>query len=88
LVELAARSAKEKLKGTFILQRIAEQEKVTVTQAELRARVAAMATRYGMTPDKAAKELEKRDAMDRVAEEVLSGKVIDFLVANAEVGVA
>ena len=87
LVELAARSAKEKLKGTFILQRIAEQEKVTVKETEMRARIAAMATRYGMTPDKAAKELEKRDAMERVAEEILSGKVIDFLVANAEVKV-
>jgi hypothetical protein len=48
----------------------------------------AMAGRYGMTPDKMAKELEKRDAMDRVAEDVLSTKVIDFLVANADVRVA
>jgi len=88
LVEAAARSAREKLKGTFILQRIAEQEKVTVTSAEMRARVAAMAARYGMTPDKAAKELEKRNATDRVAEEILSGKVIDFLVSNADVRIA
>jgi len=85
LVEAAARGARQKLKGTFILQRIAEAEKVTVTQAELRARTNAMAARYGMTPEKMARELEKRDAMDRVAEEVLSGKVIDFLVTNAEV---
>ena len=88
LVEAAARGAKEKLKGTFILQRIAENEKVTVSQAELRARIAAMAAKYGMTPDKTMRELEKRDAVDRVAEEILSGKVIDFLVANAEVRVA
>jgi trigger factor len=88
LVEVAAQGARQKLKGTFILQRIAEAEKVTVTQAEIRARVTAMASRYGMTPDKAARELEKRDAMDRVAEDILSGKVIDFLVANAEVRVA
>jgi trigger factor len=88
LVEASAQGAKNKLKGTFILQRIAEMEKVTVTQAELRARVGVMAARYGMTPDKAARELEKRDAMDRVAEDVLSGKVIDFLVANAEVKIA
>jgi trigger factor len=88
IVEAAAQAARQKLKGTFILQRIAEAEKVTVTQAELRARTNAMAARYGMTPDKMAKELEKHDAMDRVAEEVLSNKVIDFLVANAEVRVA
>jgi len=87
LVEVASRGAKEKLKGTFILQRIAEQEKVTVTSGEMRARVAAMAARYGMTPEKAAKELEKRDAMDRVAEDVLSGKVIELLVREADVRV-
>jgi trigger factor len=88
LVEAASRGARQKLKGTFILQRIAEAEKVTVSQAELRARINAMAARYGMTPEKTAKELEKRDAMDRVAEDVLSTKVIDFLVANADVKTA
>jgi trigger factor len=88
LVEVAARGAREKLKGTFILQRIAEAEKVTVTSAELRARVATMAARYGMTPEKTMKELEKRDAMDRVAEDILSGKVIDFLVSNADIRTA
>jgi len=88
LVEIASRGAAEKLKGTFILQRIAEAEKVTVTSAELRSRIASMAARYGMTPEKAAKELEKRDAMDRVAEDILSGKVIDFLLANASVQTA
>jgi trigger factor len=87
LVEAAARGARQKLKGTFILQRIAEAEKVTVSEAELRARMISMAARYGMTVDKLERELEKRDAVDRVAEEVLSGKVIDFLVANAEVTV-
>jgi hypothetical protein len=47
-----------------------------------------MAARYGMTAEKATRELEKRNSMDRVAEDILSGKVIDFLVANASVRVA
>jgi trigger factor len=88
LVEMAARGAKDKLKGTFILQRIAEAEKVSVTSAEMRSRIASMARRYGMSPEKATRELEKRDSMDRVAEDILSSKVIDFLVANAEVRIA
>jgi trigger factor len=88
LVEVAAQGAKNKLKGTFILQRIAEAEKVTVTSAEMRARIASMAARYGMTAEKATRELEKRNSMDRVAEDILSSKVIDFLVANADVRTA
>ena len=59
-----------------------------MTQAELRARVNALAARSGMTPDKAVRELEKRDAMDGVAEDVLSNKVIDYLVGNADVRTA
>jgi len=88
LVEVAARSAKDRLKGKFILQRIAEMEKITVSSSEIRARIAAMSARYNMTPEKLTRELEKRDAVDRVAEEILSSKVIDFLVANAEVKIA
>jgi trigger factor len=88
LVEAASRGAKQKLKGSFIIQRIAEAEKIKVTQAEMKHRMADMAARYGMTPEKMAKELEKREATDRVAEDILSSKIIDFLVANAEVTVA
>ena len=88
LVEAASRAARDKLKGTFILHRIAEAEKVTINNAEVRARIAAMAARYGMTPEKTAKELEKRDALDRVAEDILSGKVIDFLITAADVKTA
>ena len=88
LVVIASRTAAEKLKGTFILQRIAEVEKVTVSATEVRARIAAMGARYGMTPEKTERELEKRNATDRVAEDILSAKVVDFLVANAEVTTA
>jgi trigger factor len=88
LVEAASQAAKHKLKGTFILQRIAEAEKITVSQAELRARINSMAARYGMTPDKTARELEKRDAMDRVAEDIVSAKVLDMLIASAELKTA
>jgi trigger factor len=88
LVDAASRAAKDKLKGMFIIQRIAEAEKLTVTDAEIRARVAAMAARYNMTPEKAARELEKNDAIDRVGQEILSGKVLHFLVSNATITVA
>jgi hypothetical protein len=47
--------------------------------------MADMAARYGMTPDKVQKELEKNGALDQVTEEILSGKVLDFLVSSATV---
>lgn len=85
LVSSAGQSARDRLKGTFILLRIAEAEKIGVTREEFQGRIAAMAARYGMAFDKMLKELEKREALDQINEEILTGKVLDFLVANASV---
>jgi FKBP-type peptidyl-prolyl cis-trans isomerase (trigger factor) len=73
------------LKGQFILLRIADEEKITAGREELLNRIAELARRYGMTVDKLIKELEKHDGLQQVHEEVLTGKVLDFLVSNANV---
>jgi trigger factor len=85
LVGAAAQNARERLKGTFILLRIAEKENIRVTREELFGRVASMAQKYEMTFEKMLKELEKRNALDQISEEIVSGKVLDFLVSNASV---
>ena len=81
----ASQGARERIKATFILLRIAEAEKISVTREEFNQRIAAMSVRYGMTHDKVIKELEKNDALDQVNEEILTAKVLDFLVSNATV---
>ena len=48
-------------------------------------RIATLAERYEMTFEKMLKELEKRNALDQISEEILTAKVLDFLVANASV---
>lgn len=85
IMETASQGARERLKGTFILLRIAEAEKIAITREEFKQRIDAMAARYGMTPDKVRKELEKNGALDQVSEEILTAKVLDFLVSNANV---
>jgi trigger factor len=81
----AGETARERIKGTFVLIRIAEAEKITVTREELNQRIALMAIRYQMPVEKLQKELEKRQALDSINEEILTGKVLDFLLANASV---
>ena len=88
LVGTAATTAREQLKGTFVLLRIAEKEGIRVSREEVFGRVAALAERYQMTFDKMSKELDKRGALDQIQEELLTGKVLDFLVANASVTTA
>jgi trigger factor len=81
----AAQGARDRLKGTFILLRIAEAEKITVTKEEFNRRIAEMGARYNMPPEKVLKELDKNGALDQVHEEILSGKTLDFLASNATV---
>ncbi len=85
IVGSATQSAKERLKGTFILVRIAEQEKIAVTRDEFNHRIAMLAARYGTPVDKMKSQLAERGALDQIEEELLTGKVLDFLSANASV---
>ncbi len=85
LVGAAAQNARERLKGTFVLLRIAEAEGIKVTREELFGRIAMLAQRYEMPFEKMLKELESRNALDQINEEILTAKVLDFLVSNASV---
>ena len=85
LMASAGEAARERLKGTFVLIRIAEAEKLTVTREEFQRRLAMMAMRYQMPVEKLQKELEKREALESINEEILTGKVLDFLLTNASV---
>ena len=81
----AAQNAREQLKGTFILLRIAEIEGIKPTQQEFNIRIAQLAQRYEMKPAKLLKELEKRNALDQITEEILTAKVLEFLASTASV---
>ncbi len=85
LLGAASQNARERLKGTFILVRIAEAEGIRVSKEEIFGRIATMAQRYEMPFEKMQKELEKRNALDEINEEILSAKVLDFLISNASV---
>ncbi len=88
IVGAASQNARERLKGTFVLLRIAEKENIKATREELLGRVAALAQKYEMTFEKMLKELEKRGGIDQINEEIITGKVLDFLVSNASVTAA
>jgi trigger factor len=85
LVGAASQGAKEKIKGQFVLLRVAEKEGITVSREEFNQRIAMLAMRYQMTADKLVKELQKNNSLDQVHEEIVTGKALDFLIANASV---
>jgi len=85
LIDAAAGLAAHRLKTNFILHRIAERENIQVTKENLDLRIRQEATRYDISPDKMRKELQERNALDEVAEQLLLGKTLDFLKANVSI---
>ena len=85
LVASAGESARDRLKGTFILRRIADAEKISVSREEFERRLAMMAPRYNMPVEKLRKQLEQAGMLDQLAEDILTAKVLDFLSSSVSV---
>jgi trigger factor len=85
LIETAASVAYQRLKTNFILERIAEQEKIEVTREDIDHRIRHEAEHYNISSDKMRKELEEHDGLNSLAEQILLGKTLDFLKANVSV---
>jgi trigger factor len=81
----ANQSAKERVKIAFIFQRIAGKEGIRAQQEDVSARVVMLAQAYKMLPAKFLKELEKRDGMPEIIQQIVHEKVIDFLEDNAAI---
>jgi trigger factor len=86
LIDAAAGMAAHRLKTNFILHRIAERENIQITKDDLDLRVRQEAARYDISSEKMRKELQQRNALDDVSEQLLVGKTLDFLKANVSVG--
>ena len=69
----------------YIMGKIAEKEGVKVDQKEIVSRVAMMAQQYQMPPEKLAKQLQERNGFNEIHEQIMVGKVLDFLQLNAEI---
>jgi trigger factor len=85
LFGLAARNAKDRLRSSFILDAIAEAEKIKVEPAEVEARLAELARRARVPVEKLKADLEQREAKGEIEEQVRVRKTLDLLLAHAKV---
>lgn len=81
----AANNAKERVKLAFLVQKIAEKEGIKVSQEEVLRRIQAMASMYQIPPDKFIKDLQKRNGIVEIYDQLSSEKVLEFLEINATV---
>ncbi len=77
--------AKERVKASFIFQKIAAKEGVRVEQMEIAGRLQAMAAQYQMPVEKLVKDLEKADRLQDIYSQILTEKVVELLVQNAKI---
>jgi trigger factor len=86
LFEGAKKAAANRVKLQLILAKIAETEKIEVTNDDLNNYLYREATRSGQKPDKLAKTLASdRDQLRSVQQSIIFDKSVDFLVSKAKV---
>ncbi len=83
IYSVAAGSAKDRVKLAFIVQRIAENEKITVTQEDAIRRAQQLAAMYQMPFDQFIKDLQKRNGVNELYDQVLHEKVLDLVEKSA-----
>lgn len=81
----ATEQAKIDLKLTFILEKIAEAEGISVAEGETNARIAEMAGRQGRRPERLRSEMASQGTLDQVEIQVREQKAIDKLLEMAEI---
>lgn len=85
IFQAAQNTARDRVKGAFVLNRIAELEKITVDRQEIAQRITALAQQNQMAPDKMVKVLQERNAFPEIQQDILTSKVLDWLELNAKV---
>ena len=81
----AAGVAANRVKLEFILKAIAGEENIAVSEDDMNEHIQNMSTQYQMPPERLRAELEQRERMDGVRDELLCNKTLDFLLEEAKI---
>jgi len=81
----AAGNAKERVKLAFLVGRIAAQEKIEASQEDVLKRAQQLAIMYQMPFDQFLKDVQKRNGVNELYEQVLHEKVLEMLEKNATI---
>jgi trigger factor len=80
----AVRSTAAALKEHFVLQKIAETEKLEIEDADVDAEIDRIADQTGESPRKVRARMEKEDLIEALATELLERKALDLVLSTAE----
>jgi trigger factor len=85
LAEASAKQAARDFKLLFILEKIAEKEKVFATEQDVENEVAVLAGNYRVRPPRMRAELERRRMLGELRIRIRERKTIDLLLSKATI---
>lgn len=85
IYSVAEDSAKSRVKGNFLLQKIAEKEDIKVSQEEVLKRIQQLAGMYQIPPEQFIKDLQKRNGIMEIYDQVAAEKTLDLIQQNAQI---
>jgi trigger factor len=85
IIASATEGARERVRANFLLLRIASQEKIEESEAELYQALFEMAQRHEIPVKKLAKDLARGAGIGRLREQIRITKALDYVVSNATV---
>ncbi len=85
LFSAAESSSQNRVKLSFILAKIGEEESIAVADDEVRARIEQIAQGYGESYERVKAQFENEEAMAGLRDDLLMDKVLDFLLENAKI---
>lgn len=77
--------AEREVRGSFILDRITETEKIEVSEEELAGEIKQFADSIGQTEEALRARLTKENALDSIREQVRHRRALDLVIASAEI---
>lgn len=81
----AREHVERRLKAAYVLRKIAEKERIIVTESEVDSQIRAFAARQGWREERARSYMEERGMVRALRDDMRESKATDFLVENAEV---
>jgi trigger factor len=85
IYSFASANAKERVKLTFLIERIAAKEGIRATEEEINEHIVLLAHQSNIKVDKFVKQLKERNGIAEIHNRIIYSKVIDFLQLHARV---
>lgn len=84
IIEGASASAKRQLRLRYVLGRIAAEEAITVSDAEVDGKIAELSVEFRTKPEQLRAQIEKNNRMDTLRSQIRDEKTLQFLLAEAK----